>query len=570
MNTIKFSPSSLSLLLASILSLSACGGSDQDIGEITNAQQVFGGRAIDGYIARATVYIDTNNNATRDAWEPYAFTDDQGYYSYNPITDTNYCAEDAQEEQAQYCLQSTTEYASAVIRIHNGYDVLTGEPFIGQLSHRVYDTSSENLANLIITPITSLLTHVSDSGARSNILMALGITEEDLSTDYLNTDGLGSIDEKLVNASLKVHKVVSILSDTLGDVYTDIGDEINTPNDASNALYLSLAEQLSESSTSIDEVLANVNVLALVLDGAEQNIQDVYANLDLDAPAPILPIQNTEDLEGVIADSIDMIGIINELIPVDEDIDEDEATAAAKLIEVATLKAIEADEEASGIQEILDFIEQAPSEQIDALLDALAEPTSDLSALVSQDFADDSFDSVEEIEELASLAEDAAPFSNLAGNAVRISELDLGDAPDDLEDSEVEFYFSGDLTGSSGGFSACVKYIDGASSDGTLGEGNTRGELVDGFWSLLGNSSSGANVESYSLLLTMTFLGATYQAIVKPDGIEEVDGINYTVYRYDNNGEIEKFYSLDGVVPAGIVPTNNQACEERLPSRVGI
>ena len=68
-----FAPSKLSAAcLASMLILNGCGSDVQDQGVISQSNQVFSGRAIDGYIARATVFIDSNNNGTRDAWEAWA------------------------------------------------------------------------------------------------------------------------------------------------------------------------------------------------------------------------------------------------------------------------------------------------------------------------------------------------------------------------------------------------------------------------------------------------------------------------------------------------------------------
>ena len=79
----------LSVAIAGAL-LAGCGGTGQDDGSPSLDIQEFGGSVIDGYLARASVFLDTNNNGTRDAWEPSAFTDNEGFYSFNPRSGTDY------------------------------------------------------------------------------------------------------------------------------------------------------------------------------------------------------------------------------------------------------------------------------------------------------------------------------------------------------------------------------------------------------------------------------------------------------------------------------------------------
>ncbi|WP_426357604.1 hypothetical protein ACPUVO_14235 [Pseudocolwellia sp. HL-MZ19] len=156
----------------------------------------------------------------------------------------------------------------------------------------------------------------------------------------------------------------------------------------------------------------------------------------------------------------------------------------------------------------------------------------------------------------------------MGGYTLKVSDLNLGVSPNNLDDKEVEFYFDGAASDTEGSFSACVKYIDGASSNGTLGEGNTRGDLVDGYWSLLGASET--STESYSTLLTINFLGATYQAILKPAGNETIANIDYEKVRFDFDGDLNVYHSEDGLTDSTIVPTSAAQCQERLPSRIGL
>ena len=205
---------------------------------------------------------------------------------------------------------------------------------------------------------------------------------------------------------------------------------------------------------------------------------------------------------------------------------------------------------------------------MDVLVNNLASDKADLNGLAKNDFSGDDFDSVEEIEGASSLNESAIALSILGGKSLRVSDLDLGYGPNKLDDSEIEFYFKGNANDLDGSFDACVKYINNASSNGSLGDANTRGELVKGYWSLLGATQD--NPSSYSVLLTIEFLGSTYQAILKPNGQVMVDNTSYQLIRFDFDGGIKNWHSMEGLTNTASVPSNNKQCEQRLPSRIGI
>lgn len=64
--------------------LAACGGDDNDSGSVSQAESVtLSGRVIDGYLASADVFLDTNFNGTQDDGEPFTSTAFDGSYSLN-------------------------------------------------------------------------------------------------------------------------------------------------------------------------------------------------------------------------------------------------------------------------------------------------------------------------------------------------------------------------------------------------------------------------------------------------------------------------------------------------------
>lgn len=559
--------------------ISACGGTGQDSNSPQTTSQTFSGLAIDGNLARATVFVDSNNNGTRDPWETFAFTDNEGYFSYNPNTDTNYCTSTASAQESQYCLRTVTRLDNLVIRVDGGYDILTGEPFMGQMSRRLTTEEQESNDISVISPVTSLLSNIESTTEQASLLSSLGLEQQHLNVNYLNTDGAGNIDSNLLNTALKIHKTVAILSDRLTDTYSQIGEEFDTPNDASSSVYPNLAQELLKTSRSLDQVLADTNTLASVLDSAEADLRRIYENKDIVLPQDLGSVENPSSFSRVIDISSNIPDVINRLIdPVDTNLTNNQAIGTTRALETLVIKTVNETStnntarEDSSIENLIRFFDtdtnSENSDLVTTLINTLSQPTADLTSLANNDFSGSDFDTEEEVRASAALDEGAAPFAMIGNQTLRVSKLDLGYGPNNLDDSEVEFYFTGMSTDTDGAFDACVKFIEDASEDGTLDDGSTRGELVTGFWSLLG--AEGQNAESYSLLITITFLGTTYQAILKPNGSVTIDDTEYSVIRFDFDGEVENWHSVNGFTTTEVTPTSNSDCETRLPSRIGI
>ncbi|MFV1872555.1 MAG: hypothetical protein ACMZ64_04435 [Oleiphilus sp.] len=567
----RFSKSKLAIALSASIALVGCGGSGQDEGSPASKKQV-SGLAIDGQLARATVFADSNNNGTRDAWETFAFTDNEGYYSYNPNTQTNYCASNATPQQEQYCLRLSSDFNNVVIRIDGGYDILTGEPFVGQMSRRVDLETTSDTDIHVVSPITSLLSNVDSTTDQQSLLTSLGLEESDLDVNYLDTEGAGAIDSNLLNTALKIHKTVSLLSDRLTDTYTEIGDNVGTPNDATSSIYPNLAQKIISSESTLNATLANTNFLATVLDNAENEMRAIYERKEFTLPQDLGSPSSLGGLERVVNIATRIPDVVDNLIdPSDLTLTQNEAKGGASALETLVIKTVNEESDDSSIDNAINFFTDDGNDTlIQALTDSLSQGARDLSSIVSNDFTGDDFDTVEEIQAASTLPLDATPFSDVSGKQIKVSVLDLGSAGD-LKDIEVEIYFEGDAGDLDGSLTSCVKYIDEASRDETsqeitLGDGNTRGELVSGFWSLLGTSDT--VTESYSLVLTISFLGTTYSAIMKPTGEETIDATLYQKIRFDFDGDFETYHSEDGLVDQDSVPTTNEACETQLPLRV--
>ncbi len=560
-------PGARNILLSGLVVtvLSACGGTGQDDGQVSAVQQQFGGRVIDGYLARTTVFLDSNNNGTRDAWESFAFTDNDGYYSYNPVTETDYCAEGVSAQLAQYCLSTPVYYADVVIRVDGGYDVLTGEPFLGQMSRRVTAIDADG-GNNIVSPLTSLVTSVESEQQRKDVLQSLGITDAELSVDYLDTDGSGNIDAELLNKALTIHKVVTVLGDRLTDTYTEIGDNFGTPNDATSAVYPALADAVQH--LGFDAALLE-NSLHQILDAAETELQAVYDRRDFTLPPDMGNEFQPGDFTRVAEIVSDIAPVVNALIDPENGVTTSEDVAGkTRALESLVIKAVNENSNSdSSIANVVDFFTDAGNEPlIGALVDSLSADTADLGSLSKNDFSGTDFDSILEVSQSASVPAGVEPFENIAGTTLRISDSNLGTAPNALDDSEIEFYFGGEAGEIEGSFNACIKVITDASSDGTLGDNNSRGEVASGYWSMFG----AVDGKSYSVLVTVNFLGTTYQSIIKAAGTKLIDGVSHQSIGFDNDGKLETWHSLNGFTVGGTAATSNAECEARLPSRIGI
>jgi hypothetical protein len=415
----------------------------------------------------------------------------------------------------------------------------------------------------LVSPLTSLISHLNDSADQQAVLDALRLDPADLDQDYLDRGGLNEADARLLNLALKLHKTTTVIAENLVQTYDAIGSEVNTPNDASSSVYRHLSELIAAHSNAGAATLADPAALRSVTDRAEADIQQVYARLNLAPP------QLTASRKASLAQRAALVSAVTDRLidPAAVVLSQAQAKGLASALEVVVLKASRSDVADQDVQRVVEFLTTDASAALAAaLVEALSHEDSDLSQLINHDFA--GLTSPESIAAAARIPADATPFAELSGKSLLISDLDLGHAPDALEDSEVELYFMGDATTTRGPLSACIKHIEDANIDGTLGEASSRGELVSGYWSLMG--STGESNSAYNVLLTLNFLGARYQAILKSAGREVVNGVNQHRVRFDHQGEITQWHSAKGIQPIDHLPKSNSDCRQRLPSRIGL
>lgn len=521
--------------LAMAVALVGCGDDSQDRGARAAEPTPMAGLVIDGYMARARVYLDQDGNGLQDPWEPSALTDEDGYFSRNDRSGVDYCA----EQETLHCLRIRAG-DKGVLRAVGGYDELTGEPSTAELS-----ASLPRQGNALLTPFTTL---IAESGVdATDLLLQLGLNEADLGVDYLASD-----DTELTARAIGLHKIVSVLGAELQGRYTQLGEDVKLPSSASGAVYRALGQALQTTSVSLPEMLADRASLVNVSRAAQRELSRRYQSAELQPPVEV------ESASAALGG--DMVALTHHLFGA-PNLD---SRAAARALEVVVQQAALRGAASAGTA--ARYLREGPPATVAALLEGLGSSRADLPALARLDFGGEPFVDPAAARERAQLPASAEPFKELAGYTLRVQDLFMGHAPNDLRDIELEAYFAAGNRPDQGSFTACVKYIEEARSDGKLGEGNTRGERVQGRWQLL-NPSDGT---SYNLLLSIRFLGTDYQAIMKPAGDAVSNGVSYKALRFDYAGEIRTWYSPTGLTPTDSVPVSNADCRARLPSRVGL
>lgn len=277
----------------SLLGLTACGVTPQDEGTGLSNQNKVSGVAVDGYLANAVVYADTNENNKLDIWEQRALTDKKGYFSYNPVSDVNYC-ESTNKDHAKYCLKAPIGYDEVVIRITKGLDLTTMEPFTGTLSMRMNVSGNVITSPQMTSPITGLLAHM-DADQITAFLSEEGITAEQAAKDFLDYSDTTLITDEaerrtLLSLALKIHKVSDVIARRLSKKFDQnilanpndtsltakgfFGVSEGVSNDGSVLVYKALANEIS-GTTDASAVLASTSKMAAVVTNAWNAINDV-------------------------------------------------------------------------------------------------------------------------------------------------------------------------------------------------------------------------------------------------------------------------------------------------------
>ncbi len=515
-----FKTTLLSVAISAVLT--ACNADDPDMGSSSDSTTV-SGVAIDGYIAYGTIYIDANNDSRLSATDPRALTDREGYFSYNPNSGINYCADNASTLEQQFCLRSFVPINQAVLRMTGGYDIQTGEALTGSISTTITSAaiSDGRVANININPFTSLIETLNDS-EKTAVLAALGITKNNLNTDYLDDT---TYNDELYYKALQLHKTVSLINQFFADHYDD-SDAL--PADFSYFIYVKLAEQIINGD--------GIVVTSALLQSIDEAIR---ARSTDDSELPSAIIVSASSAQATITRANQAQVMIKQLV---DGQTKEAAVAGARAVEIFVQKVLTGKSESSINGALPDTISGGGivSSELNNYLSKLEEDSVDLQVLINSSTpSDDIDDAIPAISESTMLNE-------LNGKQVEFA------YSNGSETGDIVFFFNGLVSVNQGDISGCIKYNDADDS-----ENNTEGTLVAGHWSAMPGND-------YAMLMNIELGSKTFsqQLIMKSIGLDS-NTANH-LFRFEFAGEYDEWTSASGVidtVDSSVIPTSSAACK---------
>jgi hypothetical protein len=530
------------LAMTGAVGLVACGGGEkgtQDVG--TNATVVsrpLYARAGDVPVDGANVYVDQNENGKLDAFEPRAVTDKDGFFSYNHLTGTDYCASNVSSDLAKHCLRAPIGADAAVlIRVTGGYDTVTGRPFEGTLSLRARDLNKDDLR--LVTPFTSLV--ATDSSGTPEKLQTAGILS---SSSSLNDDYLASRDPGLAMKAAMVTKIIQMLGDgarTAGNLPSDLQSK------TSDAAYYWLGEWVDTQGANFDwEAVSTPDVAKRAMTEITFRVLKPGEPMpeDYKVPDPSAFEGQAETLRAVVQQAV---ALSNKFDEVDQRLMNAILRAQSVLMERAANNPN--DSELSDIQSWVDNQLSQPGGGED--LARLGGEDIDISALIDPSF---NFDPASNTISASAVipSEAAQAFASLVNKMFRIN-VKEGD-----RQGAALVFISGANGATSGELDVCVRYKDSRGDFNTGNNANPNGALlVDGSWSLLNN---------HTLTLNINVAGGVRPLLIKSVGSS---GSNLK-YRFNFGGDLSEWHgSIPEPFAVGAVPTNDATCQSALIEAFG-
>lgn len=552
--TIKKNILSGALAAASVMGLAACGGDEkgsQDVGSAPTPSQALNGRVVDGYLAGAVVYVDRNENGKLDAFEPSAVTDKDGFFSYNPLTQTNYCAENATQEMKIHCLKYPVGNGeSVVIRSEGGYDTITGLPFKGTLSRRSSDFASGELR--LVTPQSSLVAASSEpSESLLDTLKVIGVLESSGSLDDDPISWMGASLTRTQFVTSLVRQLSGAVNDTAklsGNPDWDLNWDLDVYEWASER-FTDIVERVTSPPTlgdaiDPDEMLHFVRFMVFSKNNPGQSMPEDYRLPDEAALASRL-----ERLQQLAVLTDDMAGALQNWEFTSE------PSKAATRVQALLTELIARNPSDQRINDLFDWtrnqIAQGGGNGFGADMTALGGENVDLGALLEPTF---NFDPASNTLSASAVIppEAANAFASLVNTTFGIR-VDKGD-----EQGAALIYISGKDGASSGNLDVCVRYRDDSGDFDTGSASDPNGAmLINGSWSLLNN---------YTLVLNLNVVGGVRPLVLKSVGVAG-SGLKY---RFDFGGDLSEWQgTLPAGIPAGGVPADDAACRSALINEFG-
>jgi hypothetical protein len=539
------------LALASAVGLVACGGGDsgtQDVGT-NNAPtplRTVSARAVDGYLAGATVYVDQNTNGQLDSFEPRAITDTDGYFSYNHVTKTDYCAAGASESLARYCLQAQIAAdAELTIRVTGGYDTVTKMPFKGTLSVRSKDLDSSDMR--LVTPLTSMASESLSAEEKYQALVQAGIfggTDKDYIADL---DGPMATRAQFATI---VAKIMGEAADAgTGQTFEDI------EGDAWYGAYTMIAQRVADmpgpSGSGIFETAFKDT--GAMMDMVRKLSYKAMSSPDLGMPDDF-KLQFEDAAVAILVPMAEFAKLSDELSQRLGGMAQNrEALAAALRLQAIMAERFSQNPADPELGDLISWGENqlAQGSGLGSDLTQLGGDNIDPSALV-----DPSFD-FDPTSNSISASATLPPEVTLLFSALLNSSFQFSLNDSDKQGAALVF-LKGQSGATSGELDICVRYNDTKGDFDTGSASDPNGALlVNGNWSL---------IDGHTLMLNADIAGGVRPLVLKAVGVNGLD----REYRFDFGGDLSKW---TGTAPAsfspGTEPTDDASCKTALIDRFG-
>lgn len=534
-----------------MIGLAACGGGSQgtqDVGTNANGNggansRAFHARAIDGYLAGATVYVDQNVNNKLDAFEPRALTDGDGYFSYNHRTSTDYCADGG---LTQYCLRGAIAAdTEVVIRVTGGYDTVTQLPFKGVLSLRSSDLNRDDLR--LVTPQTSMVADSSSTQAKLDALIAAGVLQPGGSFKDDLLSGVNA--EQMTRAQLAA--IISRIVGEVGNLSQGRATFEDVEPNAWATSYIAMATKLVDGVGSSATFASTFASFASLAEIARTSIFTAVNPGQFVPPSFVLPNQGA--FQPLLQNTANLIALNEEILQaLPGAATPEELKAILRLQMVAAERAVKNPQDPQ-LSNLADWVrtQLAQGNGLGTDLTALGGDNIDLSALITPSFGfDPSSNSISASAKIPAGA--ATAFASLVNTAFSVSL----DKPDERGDAV--FFVSGANGARSGDIKVCVRYRGDDGDFATTSNTDPNGALlVGGRWSLL---------DDHTLTLSIDVAGGVRSLLLKAVGTN-ASGLDY---RFDFGDDLSQW---SGAAPAGFatgsVPASDATCKASLIERFG-
>jgi len=240
------------------------------------------GRAIDGELVGATVFLDLNLNGVVDSGEPSTLTDSNGSYTLSLTQEV--------VVHANYINQS------ALLIAQGGFDLRSKTTFEQQLIANI-----DGNGTVYITPISTLISHLVELNITLEAARSQVATSFDLPTELITQDPLELLaqgDSRLYIASLSIHQVAKLIRQDSLETNTSYSELALSYQNRSDINASPIETIINDSA--LDSLCSDDTVVTQIISELENYISQNFSEIDLNNYEESL-VQNSIALESALA-----------------------------------------------------------------------------------------------------------------------------------------------------------------------------------------------------------------------------------------------------------------------------